>query len=130
MNKLKIKIIKPQKIVIDEEYDNIIVPGKDGDFGVYPGHTPLISVIRPGVLELYNGEEVTKFAVHDGYVSVENDLVIILCELIEKENEVDKTRAEASKKRAEDRIKSQKEDIDYRRAEIALRKAMARLQIT
>ncbi len=129
MNKLKIKIIKPQKIIMDAEFDNIIVPGKDGDFGVYPGHTPFISVIRPGILELYNNEETIKFAIHDGYVSVENDQVTILCELIEKEDEVDTARAEAARKRAEDRIKSQKEDIDYRRAEIALKKAMARLQI-
>lgn len=130
MDKVKIKIIKPQKCVLEDEFDHIIIPGKDGDFGVYAGHTPFISVIRPGVIELYKGDNIERYAVHDGYVTVENDIITVLCETIESKTEIDTSRAEAAKKRAEERIKSGKEDIDYRRAEIALKRAVARLQIT
>ena len=130
MEKLRLKIIQPQKIFLETEFDDIIIPGKDGDFGVFIGHTPFISVIRPGVMEIYNDKEVTKYALHDGYVTVENNVVTILCELIERAEEVDKTRAEAAKERAEKRIKSNQSDIDFRRAENALKKAVARITIS
>jgi len=130
MEKIKIKIIQPQKIVLETECDNVIIPGKDGDFGVYTGHTPFISVIRPGIMEIYNDQEVNKFAIHDGYVTVENDLITILCEIIEKAEDIDKNRAEAARKRAEERIKSNKDETDFRRAEMALKKSMARIGIS
>ena len=130
MERIKIKIIQPQKIVLETECDNVIIPGKDGDFGVYTGHTPFISVIRPGIMEIYNDQEVNKFAIHDGYVTVENDLITILCEIIEKAEDIDKNRAEAARKRAEERIKSNKDETDFRRAEMALKKSMARIGIS
>lgn len=130
MEKLDLKIIKPQETVLEDSFEHIIIPGKAGDFGIYPGHTPFISVIRPGILELYNGENVDKYALHDGYVTVENDQVTILCEVIEHKDQIDIKRAQSAKKRAEDRIKSGKEDIDFRRAEIALKRALARLDIS
>jgi len=130
MEKLKLKIIQPQKIFLETEFDDIIIPGKDGDFGVFYGHTPFISVIRPGVMEIYNDKEVTKYALHDGYVTVENNIVTILCEVIERADEIDKSRAEAAKERAEKRIKSNQSDIDFRRAATALKKAVARITIS
>lgn len=130
MEKLKLKIIQPQKLVLETEFDDIIIPGKDGDFGVFYGHTPFISVIRPGVMEIYNNNEVTKYALHDGYVTVENNEVIILCELIERAEDIDVARAKAAKERAEKRLKSNQSDIDFRRAETALKKAVARITIS
>jgi len=130
MEKLKLIIIQPQKIFLETEFDDIIIPGKDGDFGVFIGHTPFISVIRPGVMEIYNEKEVTKYALHDGYVTVENNEVTILCEIIERADEIDKTRAEAAKERAEIRVKSNQSDIDFRRAENALKRAVARIDIS
>jgi len=130
MEKLRLKIIQPQKIFLETEFDDIIIPGKDGDFGVFIGHTPFISVIRPGVMEIYSDNEVTKYALHDGYVTVENNEVTILCEIIERADEIDKTRAEAAKERAERRVKSNQSDIDFRRAENALKRAVARITIS
>jgi F-type H+-transporting ATPase subunit epsilon len=130
MEKLKLLIIQPQKVLLETEFDDIIIPGKDGDFGVFYGHTPFISVIRPGILEIYNDKTVNKYAIHDGYVTVENNLVTILCEIIERAENIDKNRAEAAKKRAEDRIKSNQAETDFRRAEMALKKALARIAIS
>ncbi|MDP8220798.1 MAG: F0F1 ATP synthase subunit epsilon [Candidatus Stygibacter frigidus] len=130
MEKLKLKIIQPQKIFLELEVDDVIIPGRDGDFGVFYGHTPFISVIRPGVLEIYNNNELTKYALHDGYVTVENNLITILCEVIESADQIDKSRAELALERAEKRIKSNQSDIDFRRAENALKRAVARITIS
>lgn len=126
---VEIKVILPHKIVLEDKCEHVIIPGLEGDFGVSKGHTPFITVIRPGVMEVYKNQDVLKFAIHDGFVTVENNKVIIVCETLEKESEIDKHRAEAARQRAEKRIREKKENTDFRRAEIALKKALVRLSI-
>ena len=126
--KIKVKIIQPTKIVLDSECDHIIIPGSVGDFGISPGHTPLITTIRPGTLIVYNNSKTSSYALHDGFVTVENDIVRIVCEVVESQSEIDRDRAEKAQKRATERLAAQNNGIDYRRAESALARSMARIQ--
>ena len=130
MSKIHIKVIQPTHIRIDKEYDNVIVPGVDGDFGIFFDHTPFITKIRTGVLQLFNNDDCEEYAIHDGFVTVENNIVTIVCNTIERKDEIDIARAKASKERAEERIKSSKDDINFRRAEASLKKALIRLGLT
>ena len=127
MSELKVTVIQPDKIKIDGEYDHIIVPGIEGDIGISSDHTPLITQIRSGILFLFLDNEKLKYAIHDGFVSIENNEVKIICDTIEAEEEIDLERAQNSKKRAEKRLKSNDEDIDFRRAEASLKRALARI---
>lgn len=130
-SKVNLKIIQPDKTKLVGEYDHIIIPGEEGDFGVYPDHTPLITRIRPGELSLYTGEQIARYAVHDGFVTIDTDVVTIVCEIIEQDTEIDLKRAEASKGRAEDRMKqSTSSEVDFRRAELALKRALVRINIS
>lgn len=129
MSKIHIKVIQPTQIRIDAEYDHIIVPGVDGDFGISFDHTPFITKIRTGVLQLFQNDKSEDFAIHDGFVSVENNVVTIICDTIEKKDEIDAARARASKERAEKRLKSNEENINFRRAEASLKKALVRLEL-
>jgi F-type H+-transporting ATPase subunit epsilon len=129
MNKITIEVIQPTKTKISGKYDHIIIPGIDGDFGVDWDHTPFITKIRPGILRLYTEKKIEEYAIHDGFVSVENNKVKIVCEIIEDIPEIDLKRATSSKERAEKRLKSISEDIDFRRAEIALKKALVRISL-
>jgi len=129
MAKLKLEIIQPVKEKITGEYDHIIIPGADGDFGIMMNHTPFITKIRPGILQLFVGDKSEKFAIHDGFVTIDNDVVKIVCSILERENEIDVKRAEAAKVRAEKRLKSNQKDIDFRRAEYALKKSLVRLNL-
>lgn len=126
---IELKIIKPDNIVLDDTCDHVIIPGRDGDFGVSIGHTPFMTVVRPGIMEIFHGEETDKYAVHDGFVTVEQDKVTLVCETIESEKDIDRERAEAARKRAEKRINDKNPDTDFRRAEIALKKALVRIEI-
>ena len=128
MTPLRIKIIQPSRIVLDTTCDHCIVPGSAGDLGIYINHTPIISTIRPGTLIIYNGDKKDYYAIHDGFLAVEGNVVRIACEVIEKKNEIDKSRAEASQQRATERLSSKNVDIDYRRAEISLKRSLARIQ--
>ncbi len=128
MKKIHIELIMPEGKKIDEMVDSINVPGVDGDFEILPDHTPFITKIRPGTLCLNTNNKTTKYAIHDGFITVDKDKVIIICEIAESDKEIDLNRAKLSKERAEKRIfNSKDEDIDYRRAEVSLHKAVARI---
>ncbi len=129
MSKIHIKVIQPTQIRIHAEYDHIIVPGVDGDFGISFDHTPFITKIRIGVLQLFQNNKSEDYAIHDGFVTVENNVVTIICDTIEKKDEIDIARAKASRERAEKRLKSSKENINFRRAEASLKKALIRLEL-
>ncbi len=129
MSKIHITVIQPTQIRIDGEYDHIIVPGVDGDFGISFDHTPFITKIRTGVLQLFQNDKSEEYAIHDGFVTVENNIVKIVCDTIEKKDEIDAARAKASKERAEKRLKSSEENINFRRAEASLKKALVRLEL-
>jgi len=129
MSKIHIKVIQPNQIRIDKEYDHVIVPGVDGDFGISFDHTPFITKIRTGVLQLFQNENCEEYAIHDGFVTVENNVITIVCDTIEKKDEIDIARAKASRERGPERLKSSKENINFRRAEASLKKALVRLDL-
>lgn len=130
MPNLNVTIIQPHQTKLDGSCDQVIIPGIDGDFGVLPGHTAFITQVRPGILVVCNDGSKTKYAIHDGFVTIEQDVVTIVCDVIEREDEIDEARALEARQRAEQRLKSQQAEIDFRRAEYALKRALTRLEIS
>lgn len=127
-DKVYLKIIQPTSIKVEDYFEHVIIPGIEGDFGVSAGHTPVATIIRPGNIILYTGGRKEHFAVHDGFVTVENDRIIIVCDKMETAKEIDLKRAESAKARAEKRMKSNEKEVDFRRAESALRRALVRIK--
>ncbi len=126
---VKVKVILPSGIKIDVECDSITIPGVDGDFAVLEGHTPFITKIRPGVLSIDNHKNTIEYAIHDGFVTVEDDSVTIVSERLESSDEIDKNRAEEAMKRAKERLtQTNNSEIDFRRAEFALKRALTRIR--
>ena len=58
-NKVEFELVSPERLLVAQPVDMVVVPGGDGDFGVLPGHAPLISTVRPGVIEIYEGNAVS-----------------------------------------------------------------------
>ena len=131
MNKVHLDIFQPQQIKLQDDFDHVIVPGSEGDFGISSGHTPFITMLRPGVITVYNNNKTQEYAVHDGFVSVEEDKVVITCQTIEAAEEINLQRAKKAKQRAEERLQAtpDKSDIDFRRAELALKRSLVRLSL-
>ncbi|MBT3168319.1 MAG: F0F1 ATP synthase subunit epsilon [Candidatus Cloacimonetes bacterium] len=129
MDKILLEVIQPTQTEISLECDHVIVPGVDGDFGVDFNHTSFVTLIRPGILRVYQGENLVEYAIHEGFVTVEDNKIVIICETIESVKNLDVARAKSAKERAEKRLKSSSEKIDYRRAEASLKRAIARLAI-
>ena len=129
MAKIQIEVIEPTQYKVRGEFDHVIVPGIDGDFGIDLDHTAFITKIRPGILHLYKGNKIEQYAIHDGFVTVEDNNVIIVCDTVENNSEINTRRANSARERAEKRLKGSAEEIDFRRAEFALKKALIRLEI-
>ena len=53
-------LVSPERLILSEPVEMVVVPGSEGNFGVLPGHAPLISSIRPGMIEIYEGRTVTR----------------------------------------------------------------------
>ena len=67
---LNLEIVSPEKLVTAKSVDMIVISGTEGDFGVLPGHAPVVSSIRPGLLEIHENNNVEKFFVTGGFVEV------------------------------------------------------------
>lgn len=59
-DRVEFELVSPERLVLSEMVEMVVVPGVEGNFGVLPGHAPFISLIRPGMIEIYEGRTVTK----------------------------------------------------------------------
>ncbi len=128
MSKIKLEVIQPTVKKVADEFEHIVLPGVEGDFGVSTEHTSLITQLRPGVIQCFNNSNLAQsFAIHDGFVTVEQNHIIVLCETIERKEEIDAERAKEARVRAEKRLENKETGTDFRRAEYALQRAVARI---
>ena len=57
---VQFELVSPERLIISAEVEMVVVPGTEGNFGVLPGHSPLISTIRPGTIDIYAGGAITE----------------------------------------------------------------------
>jgi F-type H+-transporting ATPase subunit epsilon len=107
-----------------------VAPGTEGYFGVLPGHAPFLTTLGVGEVTYRIGREEYHLAVAGGFAEVRNDKVIMLLDVAERPDEIDRARAERARERAERRLAGRtQEDTDYSRALVALMRALARLAV-
>jgi F-type H+-transporting ATPase subunit epsilon len=127
--KLTLEIVTPDRALVNEQVDEVELPGSEGYFGVLPGHTELLASLQVGELWYRIGQDKFYLAVSFGFVEVLPDHVTVLARIAEKAQDIDVGRAEAAKKRAESRVANPSPDMDFERARVALMKSLIRLQV-
>ncbi len=119
--KLRLKIITPEKLVFDGDVEELVAPGQMGEFGVLPGHVPFLSVLFPGRLRFKTAESggENTLIIHGGLADVKDDTISILTDQSERPEEVDaaaaRKEAEAFQKELDelaDAEASQREELD------------------
>ncbi|HEU0184688.1 MAG TPA: F0F1 ATP synthase subunit epsilon [Blastocatellia bacterium] len=128
-DKLNLEVITPERLVLREQVDEVVAPGSNGELGILPDHTPLISQLKTGVLSYRQGNQNRRLHVSGGFIEVASDSVSVLSDVAEKPEEIDVERARRAKERAERRLAARDEDMDFDRAELKLQRAMARIQV-
>jgi F-type H+-transporting ATPase subunit epsilon len=126
---LRLNVVTPDRLLVDEKVDEVIVPGSEGYFGVLPGHTPLLAALQVGQLTYRQAREEHILMIAFGFAEVLPDRVTILARIAEKPEDIDVNRAETAKRRAEERLAHPTIDMDAERARISLMKALIRLQV-
>lgn len=127
---LALEIVTPSRILVQEQVDELNIPGELGYLGILPGHTALLTNLGQGELMYRKGEQRQYLAIFGGYMEVRDDSVTVLADIAERAEEIDRSRAEAARARAEQRLRDfQDRDIDFERAQAALIRAMIRLQV-
>ena len=93
MAKISFDLVSPENLIFNEEVGMVIVPGKDGDFGVLPGHSKLMSSLRPGRIMVYseNKNLLKSFFVSGGFAEVNPEKCIILAESVDDISVLDKS---------------------------------------
>jgi F-type H+-transporting ATPase subunit epsilon len=127
---IDLQIVTPERLLVQEQVDEVEIPGSEGYFGVLPGHTPLLASLAVGELWYRKGQEKNYLSIAFGFAEVLADRVTILARLAERAQDIDVSRAEAAQQRAQQRLTAPANELDYERARIALMKSMMRLQVS
>ena len=125
---IELQIVRPDRLLVHEQVDEVEIPGSEGYFGVLPGHTPMLAALAIGEMWYRKGQEKTYLALAFGFAEVLPDRVTILARIAEVGHEIDIARAEEAFKRAQAQA-IQKEHVDYEQARLDLMKALNRLQV-
>jgi F-type H+-transporting ATPase subunit epsilon len=126
---IDLQIVTPDRLLVQEQVDEVQVPGAEGYFGVLPGHTPFLATLGIGELWYRKGQEKTFLAITGGFAEVLPDRVTILARVAERAEDIDPERADVARSRAEKRLSEPRADVDYERARAALARAVIRLQV-
>ena len=96
MAKISFDLVSPEKLIFTDDVGMIIVPGKDGDIGVLPNHSKLLSSLRPGKIMIYgeNKNLIKSFFVSGGFVEINSAKCIVLAENASDINDLDKQSLE------------------------------------
>ena len=128
--KIELEVVTPERRVLSEPVDMVTVPGLGGELGILPGHTPLISQLKTGVLSYVQGGKTFQLHVSGGFVEVRDDRVSVLADVAERPEEIDTARARQSRERLEKQLNAwsgTEEDFEVARAK--LDRSLVRLQL-
>lgn len=130
--KIHLEIVTPERKVFELDVDSVEVPGLDGELGILPGHTELISQLKPaGLLTYHIGNEKGQIAISEGFVEVSPDHVVVMANRATRPQDIDLTRALRTREQAEKQLQKalSEPDGNIERATIELERASIELQI-
>ena len=131
MATLRLEIITVERKMFDDQVSMVLAPGTEGVLGILPRHTPLLTALTFGELQIKKeGEEDQFVAIGGGFMEVQPDHVVVLADAAEYAEEIDVARAEAARQRAEERLaQARAGELDFAQAEVALRRSALRLKV-
>jgi F-type H+-transporting ATPase subunit epsilon len=126
-DKIHLKVITHEKIVYENDVDELYIQTTDGSMGILKGHVPVIATLGIGITKVVNDKACECIATMGGILQFANNQATILTDVAELECDIDIARARHAKQRAEARMKAHEETLDIARAQMALAKAVARI---
>lgn len=124
-------VVSVEREIFNGIVKKIQVSGIEGNMGIYPGHSPLITSIKPGILTIFNlTYHVEYMYLSGGILEVQQNIVTILADTIIRAEELDEKKAQESKRISEEKIKHIRHgDINYIKIAAEISKAIAKLRL-
>jgi F-type H+-transporting ATPase subunit epsilon len=126
---LHLEIVSPERRAFTDEVDMVVVPGIDGQLGILPRHTQLLSALGTGELRIKKGGTEQSMLISGGFVEVRPDRVIVMADLAEHSDEIDEARAVEARRQAEAALEEARDPLDIARVRASLQTALMRERI-
>lgn len=127
-DKVAFELVTPERILATAEVDMVVAPGGDGNFGVLPGHAPLLSTLRPGIVDIYEGEAVSsRIFVAGGFAEVSETGFTVLAEEAVDVDDIDIAQANERLNAAREALtqaQAEEEGVAAAEAEIKVAEAL------
>ena len=125
---IKVDVVSAEESIFDGQAKFVALPGEAGELGILPGHTPLITRIRPGAVRIVaedGGEEFVFVA--GGILEVQPGAVTVLADTAIRGKDLDEAKATEARKRAEEALQNSGSNLEYATAQAELAYAVAQL---
>ena len=119
-DQIQFELVSPERLLVSEPVEMVVVPGTEGDFGVLPGHAPLLSVIRPGVINVHTGGAIERIYVDSGFAEVTPESCVVLAEQAVFVKDLNRADLEQRIKDAEEDLADAQSDEARLKAQTAL----------
>ena len=129
-DKIAFELVSPDRLLISEDVDMIVVPGTEGDFGVLLGHQPMISTVRPGILEVQNsGGEDRRIFVSGGFAEITSDRCAVMTEEAVPVEDLKRGDLEQRIKTAEEDVQEARSDLERHLLDLKMTTLREMLQV-
>lgn len=129
MKTLKLQVITPERIVFEDEVDEVILPTTTGEIGVLPNHVPLVTIIKPGEVRIKKGKEEIYLATYGGCIEIYEGGIRVLADAAEHADEIDEMKVIEAKKKAEAAMAEAKDDVAFADAAAILERNLVQMKL-
>ena len=127
---LHLEIVTPERLAYSDDVDMVLVPGSEGELGILPHHTPLVSLLGYGELKIRKDGHEESFAIVGGFLQVRPDKVVVMAETASLASEIDLEKAQEARKEAERALESGfHEGSDLSTARASLQHALLHVRV-
>ncbi len=126
---LRLEIVTPETKAYSEEAELVVLPGVDGELGVYPQHVPLLTTLKPGELRVFKDGRETSLAVGEGFAEITGSAISVLTDMALESTAIDEAAAEAAVARAQAAMKEDHGAEEVAAIQASLQKALAQLHV-
>lgn len=129
MSTIQVDVVSAEESIFEGEAEFVALPGEQGELGIYPRHTPLITRIKAGTvrMKLAGQSEDEVVFVNGGILEVQPNKVTVLADTAIRAHDLDEAKAAEAKRLAEEAMANQASDVDYAQAQAELASAIAQL---
>ena len=130
-NTIHVDVVSAEEQIYSGEAEYVILPGVDGELGVYPRHTPLLTQIKPGAVRIKVPDQALEELVYvqGGFLEIQPTKVTVLSDTAVRANDLDEAKAMEAKQRAEEAMANHDTKVDLAAAQAELSAALAQIEV-